>query len=71
MPITTADLLNDRVLPFYQPLGMPVQTVLTNNGREFSGRPEQRLYKLCLALHDTNHPPLTSVHHEPTSSWSE
>ena len=55
MPITAADLLNDRVLPFYEALGVPVQTVLTDNGREFSGRPEQHPYQLFLALHDIEH----------------
>jgi len=29
--------------------------VLTDNGREFSGRPEQHPYQLMLALHDIEH----------------
>ena len=55
MPITAADLLYDRVLPFYEALGVPVQTILSDNGREFSGRPEQHPYQLLLALHDIEH----------------
>jgi transposase InsO family protein len=55
MPITAADLLYDRVLPFYDALGVPVKTILSDNGREFSGRPEHHPYQLLLALHDIEH----------------
>lgn len=51
MPITAAELLYDRVLPFYEALGVPVQAVLTDNGREFCGRAERHPYELLLALH--------------------
>ena len=33
----------------------PVQTILTDNGRELSRRPEQHPYQLFLALHDIEH----------------
>jgi len=55
MPITSADLLYDRVLPFYEALGVAVKAVLTDNGREFCGRPEQHPYELLLALHEIEH----------------
>lgn len=55
MPITAADLLYDRVLPFYKTLSCPVQTILTDNGREFCGRPEQHPYELLLAMNDIEH----------------
>jgi len=55
MPITAADLLYDRVLPFYDALGVTVKTILSDNGREFSGRPEHHPYQLLLALHDIEH----------------
>ena len=55
MPVTAADTLYDRVLPFYEALGVAVKTVLTDNGREFSGRPEQHPYQLLLTLHDIEH----------------
>ena len=55
MPITAANLLHDRVFPFYEALGVPVQTILTDNGREFSGPPEHHPYQLFLALHDIEH----------------
>jgi transposase InsO family protein len=55
MPITATDLLYDRVLPFYQTLGIEVGAVLTDNGREFCGRPEQHPYELLLAMEAIEH----------------
>lgn len=55
MPITAAELLYDRVLPFYEALGVPVKAVLTDYGREYCGRPEQHPYELLLALQDIEH----------------
>jgi len=55
MPITACDLLYERVLPFYDALGVPVKAVLTDNGREFCGKPESHPYELLLALEDIEH----------------
>lgn len=55
MPITACDLLWDRVLPFYEALGVSVGAVLTANGREFCGRLEKHPSKLLLALEDIEH----------------
>lgn len=55
MPITAANLLYDRVLPFYQTLGIEIDAVLTHNGREFCGRPEPHHYKLLLAMEAIEH----------------
>ena len=55
MPVTAAELLYDRVLPFYEALGVEVKALLTDNGREFCGRPEGHPYELMLALHDIEH----------------
>lgn len=55
MPITAADTLYERVLPFYEALGIPVQAVLTDNGREFCGKPEQHPYELMLAMEGIEH----------------
>lgn len=38
-PITAADLLNDRVLPFFEEQGMAVLRMLTDRGSEFCGKP--------------------------------
>ena len=55
MPITAADLLHDRVLPFYDALGVNVEAVLTDNGREFCGKPESHHYELLLAVEGIKH----------------
>jgi transposase InsO family protein len=55
MPITACDLLWDRVLPFYEALGVPVGAVLTDNGREFCGRADRHPYELLLALDEIEH----------------
>jgi transposase InsO family protein len=54
-PITAADLLNDRVLPFFEEQDMGVIRVLTDRGTEYGGRPEQHDYQLYLALNDIEH----------------
>jgi transposase InsO family protein len=55
MPVTAADLLYDRVLPFYEALGVKVGAILTDNGREFCGIPEKHPYELLLAMEDIEH----------------
>ena len=55
MPITACDLLYERVLPFYDALGIPVRAILTDNGREFCGKPESHPYELLLAIEDIAH----------------
>jgi transposase InsO family protein len=55
MPITACELLYDRVLPFYEALGVEVGAVLTDNGREFCGKSESHPYELLLALEDIEH----------------
>lgn len=55
LPITACELLYDRVLPFYETLGVEVGAVLTDNGREFCGRPEQHPYELLLQLEGIEH----------------
>lgn len=48
--ITAADLLNDRVLPFYEKEGVGVLRVLTDRGTEFCGKPDSHEYELYLAI---------------------
>lgn len=44
-----------QALPFYEALGVPVQAILTDNGREFCGKPEQHAYELLLAMEGIEH----------------
>src|SRR5690554_3361225 len=54
-PITAADLLNDRVLPFYQSQDLPMLRILTDRGTEYCGKIEQHDYELYLAVNDIDH----------------
>ena len=54
-PITAADLLNDRVLPFYEEHKLPMLRILTDRGTEYCGKAEQHDYQLYLALNDIEH----------------
>ena len=53
--ITAADLLNDKVLPFYTENGLPVLRILTDRGTEYCGKVEQHDYQLYLAINDIDH----------------
>ena len=54
-PITAADLLNDRVLPFFEEQGVSLLRVLTDRGTEYCGNPERHEYELYLAVEDIDH----------------
>src|SRR5262245_8131005 len=54
-PITAADLLNDRVLPFFEEHDVKLLRVLTDRGSEFCGNPERHEYELYLAVEDIDH----------------
>ena len=54
-PITAADLLNDRVVPFFDEHEIAVSRVLTDRGTEFCGKPERHEYELYLAIENIDH----------------
>lgn len=54
-PITSADLLNDRVLPFFIENELPLLRMLTDRGTEYCGKVERHDYQLYLALNDIDH----------------
>ena len=54
-PINSADLLNDRVIPFFDQHGIELLRVLTDRGTEFCGRADSHDYELFLALNDIDH----------------
>ncbi len=53
--ITAADILNDRVIPFYQAQGITIEHVLTDNGSEYCGRKYDHYYQILLALQGIKH----------------
>ena len=68
--ITAADLLNDRVLPFYEKEGLGMLRILTDRGTEFCGKPESHEYELYLALNDIDHT-RTKTRHPQTNGICE
>lgn len=69
-PITAADLLNDKVLPFFAEQGMGMIRILTDRGTEYCGKPESHDYQLYLALNDIEHTK-TKVRHPQTNGICE
>ncbi len=69
-PITAADLLNDRVLPFYASHDLPVLRILTDRGTEYCGKVEQHDYQLYLALNEIEHT-RTKARHPQTNGICE
>jgi transposase InsO family protein len=53
-PITAAELLNDRVIPFFEGHEIPLCRVLTDRGTEFCGT-ERHEYELYLAVEGIDH----------------
>src|SRR5246127_2836301 len=54
-PLPAADLLNDRVVPFFDGYGIPLARVLTDRGTEYCGNPEHHEYELYLAVENIDH----------------
>jgi len=53
--LTAADLLNDRVVPFFDAHEVKLCRVLTDRGTEYCGNPEHHEYELYLAVEDVDH----------------
>ncbi len=54
-PLTAADILNDRVVPFFDGHDVKLLRVLTDRGTEYCGNPERHEYELYLAVEDVDH----------------
>ena len=55
MPTTAADILIDRVIPFYRAFDIPIQRMLTDNGGEFRGKEIRHDYELTLKIFGIEH----------------
>jgi transposase InsO family protein len=54
-PITAADLLNDRVVPFFDERGVQLSRMLTDRGTEYCGTSQAHEFELYLAVEDIDH----------------
>ena len=55
MPVAAVHLMNNHVLPTFEAHGARIATVLSDNGREFCGRPDRHPYELFLQLEEIEH----------------
>jgi len=55
VPMTAVDVLDDRVLPFYEEHSAEVEHLLTDNGREYCGRELKHHFQLFLAISQIQH----------------
>lgn len=69
-PITSADLLNDRVIPFFETYSVPLLRILTDRGTEYCGKPDAHDYQLYLAINDIDHT-RTKTRHPQTNGICE
>jgi len=55
LPVTAVHVLNNDVLPVFERHNTLIETVLSDNGREFCGRPDSHPYELFLQLEGIEH----------------
>lgn len=53
--LVAADMLNDRVLPFFEENDIPLLRILTDRGTEYCGQREHHEYQLYLAVENIDH----------------
>jgi transposase InsO family protein len=68
--LTAADVLNDRVLPWFEEQGVKLLRVLTDRGSEYCGNREHHEYQLYLAVEDIDHS-RTKARHPQTNGICE
>ena len=60
--LTSADILNDRILPWYEQEGIPILRILTDIGTEYKGNIENHAYQLFLSI--------SGIEHSTTKAYS-
>lgn len=68
--ITAADMLNDKVLPWFTEQSIPLLRILTDRGTEYCGKIEHHAYQLYLAIENIDHSK-TKVRHPQTNGICE
>lgn len=68
--LVAADILNDRVLPFFEEEGIPLLRIMTDRGTEYCGNREHHEYQLYLAIEDIDHT-RTKARHPQTNGICE
>ncbi len=68
--ITSADILNDRVLPFFEEHQIPMLRILTDRGTEYKGKIEHHEYEMYLHIENIEHSK-TQVRHPQSNGICE
>jgi transposase InsO family protein len=68
--LVAADMLNDRVLPFFEQQEVPLLRILTDRGTEYCGVLQHHEYQLYLALENIDHSK-TKARHPQTNGICE
>jgi transposase InsO family protein len=68
--ISAADILNDRVIPFFDKEAIKLHRILTDRGTEYCGKPQEHAYQLYLGIEDIDHSK-TKVRHPQTNGICE
>lgn len=68
--LVAAEMLNDRVLPFFEEHQIPLLRILTDRGTEYCGAREQHEYQLYLAIENIDHS-RTKARHPQTNGICE
>ena len=66
-PICAAELLNDRVIPFFDEQEVMLLRILTDRGTEYCGNPERHEYELYLAVENIDHSRTKTRARRPTA----
>jgi transposase InsO family protein len=68
--LVAADMLNDRVLPFFEQQDVPLLRILTDRGTEYCGSLQHHEYQLYLAIENIDHTK-TKARHPQTNGICE
>jgi transposase InsO family protein len=60
--LVAADLLNDRVIPFFEEHGIALLRILTDRGTEYCGAREHHEYQLYLSVENIDHTKIKAKH---------
>ena len=66
IPVTAVQILSNHVLPCFEKQGVKIRTILSDNGREYCGRPDKHPYELFLQLKTT-----TSADPTAATAWKD
>ena len=66
--LVAADMLNDRVVPFFEQHDLKLMRMLTDRGTEYCGNRETHEYELYLAIEDIDHSKIKAKSRRQTAS---